>query len=144
MASVTAGGPLGRAGEPASAGASRTSRDFKPGGARAGPAATRPATDHSKRTQPCFMCLPVLSPCFGTILASWERAQVVEGFCLPSQLPAVSTLREPCPGGQNQAVSSGSSLSTRLGLSRWLGPEPSACCLHCLFSFSLSSVTFSS
>ena len=38
MASVTAGGPLGRAGEPASAGASRTSRDFKPGGARAGPA----------------------------------------------------------------------------------------------------------
>lgn len=100
------------------------------------PAATRPATDHSKGTQPCFTCLPVLSPCFGTILASWERAQVVEGFCLLSQLPAVSTLRKPRPGGQNQAVSSGSSLSTRLGLSGWLGPEPSACCLHCLFYFS--------
>ena len=38
VASVTAGRPLGAAGEPASARTSRTSPDFKPGGARAGPA----------------------------------------------------------------------------------------------------------
>ena len=38
VASVTAGRPLGGAGEPASARASRTSPDFKPGGAGAGPA----------------------------------------------------------------------------------------------------------
>lgn len=69
------------------------------------PAATRPGTDHSKRTQPCFACLPILSPCFGTVLDSWERAQVVGGFCLPSPssllpVPYANPARVPEPSRQ--------------------------------------------